>query len=118
MSSARPYKTWALPAKVYWVAWMVVAAAAVGLDVKALLLPVVAAFFAAELPAVHDQLDRWPALTEIIGHYIPGWVSFPMLGLACWRLWDWIPEAAVVTLASWLLWHFNKTYESQARGEL
>jgi len=118
MSSARPWNTWRLPVKVYWIAWMVTAMAAVGLDVKPMLLPLVLAFFAAELPAIKNRFDRWPALTEMIGHYLPGWASFPMLGLLCWRLWEWIPEAWVVVLASWLMWHFNKTYESQARGEL
>ena len=114
MSAERPYRDgWRFPVRVYWLAWSITSAAAIGLDVKPLLVPLVLAFIAAEAPGLRSRLDRWPTLTEMVGHYLPGWFSFPILGMMVWRLWEWIPGPWVVALASWLIWHFDKMYQSE-----
>ena len=58
------------------------------------------------------RVDRKPMLTEVFGRYVPGFVLFPVLAIAMWRLSHWVPMWLVVGFGAWQMWHFIATYHA------
>ena len=98
-----------------WVLWML---AAVGFALlgekpqREWWWALAAAFAILEAVGGIARSDDKPMLTEVFGRYIPGFVLFPVLALAMWKLSRWVPMPIVITAGAWQLQHFTWTYHS------
>lgn len=72
----------------------------------------VGAFIVLETVGGLARIDRKPMLTEVFGRYVPGFVLFPVLALAAWRLSHWVPGYILYPGTAWQLWHFVATYHA------
>lgn len=71
-----------------------------------------ASFFLFEGIGAVSRVDGAPMLTEVFGRYVPGWLLFPVLSVAVWRLAHWVPGWIVFPFAAWQVWHFITTYHT------
>lgn len=76
-------------------------------------IALMASFFILEGIGAIKRIDGKPMLTEVIGRYVPGWITFPVLAIATWRLYKiGVPDFVVVGWAAWQNWHFIATYHA------
>jgi hypothetical protein len=108
-------RVWSLAYLALWIAWAVfaVVVAVIGRPENRDLWWALAGTFAV-LEAIGGlaRADRRPMLTEVFGRYVPGFVLFPVLALAMWRLSHWVPGWILWPAAAWQIQHFVWTYHS------
>lgn len=96
-----------------WALWVGAAVVVSVLGIRDALIPLAISFFLLELPGIRSRVDPYLPLTLELQSRSPGWLTFALLGAGMWRLSDWVPSLFVFVLASWLVWHFIKTYGEQ-----